>query len=89
MFSLRQPLLLIGVPGLALLVAGLVLGARVLTVYSATKELAVGNALITILLCLAGLLALFTALMLQAIKELLRGEIIQEAKRGEKIYTGQ
>jgi hypothetical protein len=29
--------------------------------------------MITILLCLAGLLALFTALMLQAMKELLRG----------------
>jgi glycosyltransferase involved in cell wall biosynthesis len=89
LFSLRQPLLLFGLPGLALLVGGLVLGARVLAVYSDVHELAVGNALITILLCLAGLLALFAALMLQAMKELIRGEIIQEAKRGEKIYTGQ
>jgi len=74
LFSLRQPLLLFGVPGLGLLAGGLVLGARVLSVYSATKELAIGNALITILLCLSGLLALFAALMLQAMKELLRRE---------------
>jgi glycosyltransferase involved in cell wall biosynthesis len=89
LFSLRQPLLLFGLPGLVLLVVGLALGARVLTVYGNTHELAVGNALITIFLCLAGLLALFAALMLQAMKELIRGEIIQEAKRSEKIYTGQ
>ena len=73
LFSLRQPLLLFGLPGLALLVGGLVLGARVLAVYGNTHELAVGNGMITILLCLAGLLALFTALMLQAMKELMRG----------------
>jgi len=80
LFSLRQPLLLFGLPGLALLIGGLVLGARVLAVYSNTHELAVGNGMITILLCLSGLLSLFTALMLQAMKELLRGEIAQQAK---------
>ncbi len=73
LFSLRQPLLLFGLPGLVLLGVGLAIGARVLATYSSTQSLAVGNALITILLCLAGLLSLFTALMLQAMKELLRG----------------
>ena len=73
LFSLRQPLLLFGLPGLAFLGAGLALGARVLATYADTRDLAVGNALITVLLCLAGLLALFTALMLQSMKELLRG----------------
>lgn len=71
LFSLRQPLLLFGLPGLGFLAAGLVIGARVLSVYGRTHELAVGNALGTILLCLAGLLALFAALMLQAVKELM------------------
>jgi len=80
LFSLRQPLLLFGLPGLAFLIGGLVLGARVLALYGNTHELAVGNALITILLCLSRLLSLFTALMLQAMKELLRGEIAQQAK---------
>ena len=71
LFSLRQPFLLFGLPGLALLAAGLVIGARVLSIYGTTHELAVGNALGSILLCLAGLLALFAALMLQAVKELM------------------
>jgi glycosyltransferase involved in cell wall biosynthesis len=75
--SLRQPLLLFGTPGLAALAAGLVLGAHVLSVYGKTHELAVGNALATILLCLTGLLALFAALMLQAMKELLREGFVQ------------
>jgi hypothetical protein len=58
-----------------------VLGARVLAVYGNTQQLAIGNGMITILLCLAGLLALFTALMLQAMKELLRGGIAAQQYR--------
>ena len=80
LFSLRQPLLLFGLPGLMLLAGGLTLGTCVLTAYGNTHVLAVGNALITILLCLAGLLALFAALMLQAMKELMRGEVSQPIK---------
>jgi glycosyltransferase involved in cell wall biosynthesis len=72
LFSLRQPLLLFGIPGLVLLGVGLAIGARVLAIYSATQELAIGYSLGTILLCLAGLLLLFAALMLQAMKELMR-----------------
>lgn len=71
LFSLRQPLLLFGLPGLGFLAAGLVIGARVLSIYGRTHELAVGNSLGAVLLCLAGLLALFAALMLQAVKELM------------------
>lgn len=89
LFTLRQPLLLFGVPGLALLVGGLVLGARVLSSYGATKELAVGNALGTILLCLAGLLALFAALMLQAMKELIRGKIGEPVREAKGFGPGQ
>jgi glycosyltransferase involved in cell wall biosynthesis len=78
--SLRHPVSLFGIPGLALLAGGLVLGARVLNIYGTTNELAIGSALGTILLCLAGLLALFAALMLQAMKELLRGGAAHLAK---------
>ena len=77
LFSLRQPLLLFGLPGLGFLTAGLVLGARVLAIYGDTHVLAIGNALGAILLCIAGMLALFAALMLQAMKELLHREASQ------------
>jgi len=73
LFSLRQPLLLFGMPGVVLLIAGLGIGTRVLSIYGSTRQLAIGNALGAVLLCLVGLLGLFVGLMLQAMKELLRG----------------
>ncbi|UCG82011.1 MAG: glycosyltransferase family 2 protein [Dehalococcoidia bacterium] len=80
LISLRQPLLLFGLPGLILMAAGLAFGIRVLALYSETRDLAVGNALGMILLFLAGLLALFSALMLQAMKEIMRGGAAQLAR---------
>ncbi len=83
LISLRQPLLFLGVPGLVFMAGGLFLGIRVLLTYSEIRELAVGNALGAVLLCLVGLLAMFTALMLQAMKEMMRGEVArlsQEAR---------
>ena len=80
LISLRQPLLLFGVPGFVFMAGGVAFGVRVLARYSETRELAVGNALGMVLLFLTGLLALFTALMLQAMKELMRGEVARLAK---------
>jgi hypothetical protein len=72
--SLRQPMVLFGVPGVLLLGGGLLLGIRVLDIYGKSQVLAMGNFLGAILLCLTGVLALFAALMLQSMKELLRGQ---------------
>jgi glycosyltransferase involved in cell wall biosynthesis len=74
LLSLRQPMVLFGVPGLLLLGGGLVLALRVLDIWGRTNQLAIGNFLGAILLCLTGVLALFAALMLQSMKELLRGQ---------------
>lgn len=74
LISLRQPLVLFGIPGIMLLSGGLALGVRVLDIYGKTNQLAIGNFLGAILLCLTGVLALFAALMLQSMKELLRRE---------------
>jgi glycosyltransferase involved in cell wall biosynthesis len=75
LISLKQPLLLLGVPGFAFIVGGLYLGVRVLLRYDEFGQLAVGNAFGAVLLLLVGLLTIFTALMLQAMKELMRGEV--------------
>ena len=72
LISLRQPLVLFGVPGLLLVVGGVALGVRVLDIYGRNSQLAIGNFLGAILLCLTGVLALFAALMLQSMKELMR-----------------
>lgn len=74
LLSLRQPFVLFGIPGVALLAGGLVLGVRVLRIYGETQELALGTLMGAILLCLTGMLGLFAALVLQAMKELLRGQ---------------
>jgi glycosyltransferase involved in cell wall biosynthesis len=74
LFILRHPLLFFGLPGIALLAGGLVIGLRVIDIYSETDNIAVGNALIAILLATGGFLTLFGGLILQAMKELLRGE---------------
>jgi glycosyltransferase involved in cell wall biosynthesis len=78
--SLRQPLLLFGTPGVVLMATGLGFGVRVLVRYSETQELAIGNALGMVLLFLTGLLALFSGLMLQVMKELMRGGSAELAK---------
>jgi len=72
--SLRQPFVLFGIPGVACLGGGLALGIRVLDLYAKHTELAVGSLLAAIGLCLVGILALFAALMLQSMKELMRRE---------------
>ncbi len=74
LLSLRQPFVLFGIPGILLLAGGLVLGIRVWDIYGETQELALGTLLGAVLLALTGVLALFAALMLQAMKELLRGQ---------------
>jgi hypothetical protein len=81
LISLRQPLLLFGIPGVVLILGGLVLGIRVLDIYSKTSTLAIGTFLTAILLCLSGVLALFAALMLQSMKELMRREWQDFARR--------
>jgi glycosyltransferase involved in cell wall biosynthesis len=82
LLSLRQPFILFGVPGVSLLAGGLFLGIRVLDIFGRTNRLAMGSFLGAILLCLTGILALFTALMLQSMKELLRGQWERFEKTG-------
>jgi len=89
LISLRKPFLLFGAPGLVLMACGLALGIRVLTIYSDTRELAIGNAMGMILLFLAGLLAVFSALMLQAMKELMRREVTQLTNEMKEHTAGE
>src|SRR6266851_6290485 len=68
----HRPLLFFGVPGLLLLVAGLVLGLQVVFIYDATQQLAIGYSLITVLLVIVGIIATFVGIMLHAIRGLVR-----------------
>lgn len=67
----HRPLLFFGVPGLAILLLGLLWGVWVVEIYRKTLTLAIGYSLITILLVLVGIFAIFTGIILHSIRALL------------------
>jgi hypothetical protein len=77
----HRPLLFFGVPGLFLLVAGLILGLQVVFIYDATQQLAIGYALITVLLVIVGIIATFVGIMLHAIRDLISEALHQDRSR--------
>ncbi len=66
-----RPLLFFGVSGFVVLAVGLLWGAWVVSIYERTKTLAVGYALISILLSVLGSLSLFVGILLHSIRGLL------------------
>ena len=90
LITLRRPMLILGLPGLGSLAGGLFLGIRVLVRYSEVGEVAIGTAFGAVLLSIGGLLALFTVLMLLAMKELMRGEVtrLTQESRGYTLGEG-
>ncbi len=67
MISQRRPLFFFGVIGAVLLVAGLIIGIRVLNTAATTGSLAMGSAVLTALFIIVGLLAIFTGIILNAL----------------------
>jgi glycosyltransferase involved in cell wall biosynthesis len=66
-----RPLLFFGVPGLLLILGGMAWGMWVVDIFNRTKQLAVGYALISVLLSLLGLVMLSTGFTLHSIRGLL------------------
>lgn len=66
-----RPLLFIGLPGLLSLLAGFVLGIFIVERYELTQTLAVGYALICVILSVIGMLMLTTGVLLHSIRGLL------------------
>jgi glycosyltransferase involved in cell wall biosynthesis len=77
----HRPLLFFGVPGVAILIAGLLLGFSVVRIYEATLQLAVGYALITLLLVIVGMLAVFVGIMLHAFRGLINEALNDDRRR--------
>jgi glycosyltransferase involved in cell wall biosynthesis len=73
----HRPLLFFSLPGVLLFVAGLALGLVVVRIYEATLTLAIGYALITVLLTVVGMLATFIGIMLHTVRAL----FVEFAKR--------
>jgi len=67
MISERRPLFVFGLAGGILLVIGLVFGFRVINIAATTGDLAVGSAVLTALFIIAGILSIFTGIILNAL----------------------
>jgi glycosyltransferase involved in cell wall biosynthesis len=76
----HRPLLFFGVPGMLVLLAGLVLGFQVVRIYDATQQLAIGYSLVTVLMVIVGVLSVFVGIMLHAIRAIV-GDALNEDRR--------
>jgi hypothetical protein len=66
----HRPLLFFSLPGVLLFVAGVALGVQVVLIYQATLQLAVGYAMITVLLTMVGMLSTFIGITLHTVRAL-------------------
>jgi hypothetical protein len=78
-----RPLLYFGVPGVILALSGLAWGIWVVEIYRRAQELAVGYALISVLLLIVGNLCLFTGIILHSVRALLLELRDSPAKLGQ------
>jgi glycosyltransferase involved in cell wall biosynthesis len=67
MISQRRPLFFFGLAGGILLAAGLVIGFKVLHIATTTGQLAIGSTVLTTLFIIAGMLSIFTGIILNAL----------------------
>jgi glycosyltransferase involved in cell wall biosynthesis len=67
MISHRRPLFFFGLAGVILLVVGLIVGIRVLNIAATTGEHAIGHTILTTLFIIAGMLSIFTGIILNAL----------------------
>jgi len=66
-----RPLLFFGVPSLLVLLFGLALGIMVVRIYTTSQQLAIGYALITVLMIFLGTTGLFTGIILHSVRGLI------------------
>jgi len=79
-----RPLLFFGVPGAIAMLSGLGLGVAVIDIYSRFKELAVGYAMISVLLTVTGMVLLSTGIILHSVRGLLLDMLQNKIGNNEK-----
>jgi glycosyltransferase involved in cell wall biosynthesis len=68
----NRPLLFIGIPGFLTLLVGIIWGGWVVEIFREKQSLAIGYALLSVLLSIIGTLAMFVGIILHSIRGLLR-----------------
>lgn len=69
--AVRHPLMFFGAPGLALFVAGMVLGLATLTIYNETRAFPIGYALLVIIFLIVGGLSMFAGVILNVMPKII------------------
>jgi glycosyltransferase involved in cell wall biosynthesis len=78
-----RPLLFFGVPGALMLGTGLLWGVRVINIYRRLQQLAVGYAMISLVLSMLGMMLLTTGLTLHSVRGLLTEMLSSHFKKGK------
>ena len=78
-----RPLLFFSIPGMLLLFGGLIIGLLVVDTYRSSHVLAIGTALVSVLLSVTGILTLFTGFILHSMRGLLL-DYLRPKDRGDK-----
>lgn len=68
-----RPLLFFSTAGSTILFAGVVLGASIIEIYARTNTLAIGYGLLTVILCIVGVLLLFAGVLLHSTRGMILG----------------
>jgi glycosyltransferase involved in cell wall biosynthesis len=82
----HRPLLFFGVPGLISTFVGLLLALHVVNLYDSTKQLAIGTALIVMMMIIVGTFLFFTSIILYSMR-LLLDEVLLGTRRSMSINT--
>lgn len=80
MIGQYRPLLFFALPGVLMLAAGVLWGLLVVNIYSRSQQLAVGYAMISVLLTIVGMLSLSTGVILHSVRGLLLDQTLQRPK---------
>src|SRR5262245_5132771 len=87
MVGQTHPLLYFGLAGVALFMLGAALGLYMIDIFTRTRTLAVGYGLITVMLCVMGMLLFFAGVMLHSTREMmveLRRSLVERLVRREQ-----
>jgi glycosyltransferase involved in cell wall biosynthesis len=87
MVGQTRPLLYFGMAGVTLFMLGAALGLYMVEIFTRTRTLAVGYGLITVMLCVMGMLLFFAGVMLHSTREMmveLRRSLVERLTRREQ-----
>jgi glycosyltransferase involved in cell wall biosynthesis len=88
MIGQTRPLLYFGLAGVTLFMLGAALGLYMIDIFTRTRTLAVGYGLITVMLCVMGMLLFFAGVMLHSTREMmveLRRSLVERLVRREQV----